>query len=57
MTKCICSFFSNSKVRKQINFSRETTSVGKEGQPSTDSISMPEEGGGVPKEARGGGPK
>jgi hypothetical protein len=37
ITKCIHSF-SYSKIRKQIDFSRERTSVGKKGQPSTYSM-------------------
>jgi hypothetical protein len=34
ITKCISSFL-DSKVRKQISFSRERTLAGKERQPST----------------------
>jgi hypothetical protein len=62
ITKCTSSF-SNSKVRKEIVFSHERTSIGKEAQPSIGLIYQgqkkegggPKEGGGVPKEDDGGG--
>jgi hypothetical protein len=49
--------FSDSKVRKQIGFRRERASAGEEGQRCTDSLYQcsKEEGGGDPKEGRGGG--